>query len=220
MRLGVVLPVRDEATRLPGLFATLGPFRGAGDPIVVVDDGSSDATAETAASLGAEVVRQPPLGRGVAIARGVAFLSKRVPVLLIAHADMRFPSGAREAIATALTEAPGIVGGALGHRIDDPRAIYRFVEWGNRFRARRLRLPYGDQAQFFRTEFLARIGGFPCQPRLEDLELSLRLRRVGPLLYVDRPVTIDARHWREGVLRTTLRNWATAVRYAVLAKST
>lgn len=211
MKVGVVVPVRDEEDRLPGLLASVAPFLAAGDPVVVVDDGGLDRSAEIAETAGTEVIREPRRGRGQAVARGVEALTGRVDAILIAHADMVLPDNARSAIAASLSDSR-VVGGALGHRIDDARPVFRLVEWGNRFRAARLGLPYGDQAQFFRSGAL---GEFPRMARLEDLELALRLRRTGRVVYLDRPVRIPSRHWRGGVVRTTLRNLWTALRYRV-----
>ena len=44
-------------------------------------------------------------------------------------------------------------------------------------RSRVTRLPYGDQAVFVRRETFERVGGFPDQPLMEDVELARRLRR-------------------------------------------
>ncbi len=212
MTLGVVVPVRDEEERLPGLLASLAPFLAAGDRLVVVDDGSVDRSAEIAAGAGAVVIGGPRTGRGLAVARGVKALERQVAAILIAHADMVLPETARSAIVASLSD-PRVAGGALGHRIDDPRLVFRLVEWGNRFRAERLRLPYGDQAQFFRVGAVDR---FPLLERLEDLELALRLRRAGRVVYLDRPVQIPSRHWRQGLARTTLRNFWSALRYRIV----
>ena len=102
--------------------------------------------------------------------------------------------------------------GSLGHRIDDRRLVFRAIEAGNRLRARFLGVPYGDQAQFFSVAAIEGSGGFPGLDRYEDLELALRLRRLGRVIYLDHPVTIPARHWDKGVVRATLRNWQIAIR--------
>ena len=63
----LVLPCRDEAGALPALLARVpGRFH-----VIVVDNGSTDATAEVAASLGATVVREPRPGYGAAVHAGV-----------------------------------------------------------------------------------------------------------------------------------------------------
>jgi glycosyltransferase involved in cell wall biosynthesis len=63
----VVIPCRDEAPALPALLAKLP----AGFRAVVVDNGSRDATAEVARSLGATVVTEPRPGYGAAVHAGL-----------------------------------------------------------------------------------------------------------------------------------------------------
>ena len=213
LRIGVVIPAWNEAGNIAECLASLTTFRDCGDPIVVIDAASTDATATLAHQAGARVVPYSERHRGFAVAEGYEALCDCVDVVLIAHADMRFRCDARAAIVETLAAHPRAVGGVLGHVIDDPRFRFRIVEYGNRFRASRWQLPYGDQAMFVRTIVVAQAGGFPNQPCMEDLELALRCRRYGRWLLVDCPVTIDHRHWRRGVVRTTLGNWARAIAY-------
>lgn len=62
----VVMPALNEADALPAALAG----RPAGVRVVVVDNGSTDGTAEVAAALGAEVVTEPVRGFGAACWRG------------------------------------------------------------------------------------------------------------------------------------------------------
>jgi len=63
----LVLPCRDEAAALPALLARV-PRR---FHVIVVDNGSTDDTAEVAARAGAAVVREPTPGYGAAVHAGV-----------------------------------------------------------------------------------------------------------------------------------------------------
>lgn len=63
----LVIPCRDEAAALPGVLRLVP----AGMGVVVVDNGSTDGTAEVARSLGATVVHEPRPGYGAAVHRGV-----------------------------------------------------------------------------------------------------------------------------------------------------
>ena len=212
MRLAVVGPARDEQDRLPACLESLAPFRAAGDAIVVVDNGSRDATGAIARERGFETIVEPQPGRGHAVAAGYRAVRGRASWVLVIHADMIVAAGTREAMAAALAASPKAVTGALGHRIADRRLVFRAVEAGNRLRASGFGVPYGDQAQFFQVAAIEASGGFPGLDPQEDLGLALRLRRLGEFLYVDHPVTIPARHWDRGVVRATLKNWWTVAR--------
>lgn len=214
MKLAVVVPARDEQQLLPACLDSLTPFRAAGDPIVVVDNGSRDATGAIARDRGFETIVEPQAGRGRAVASGYRAVRERASWVLVIHADMIVAAGTREALISAAAAVTGCVAGALGHRIDDRRPVLRAIEAGNRLRARLLHVPYGDQAQFFSVAAIEASGGFPDLDRYEDLVLALRLRRLGKMVYVDHPVTIPARHWDGGVVRATLRNWWIASRFA------
>jgi len=77
----VVLPCLDEAAALPAVLARLPE----GYRAVVVDNGSTDASAEIARSLGAVVVYEPRRGYGAACAAGVS--AARADVVAFCDAD-------------------------------------------------------------------------------------------------------------------------------------
>ena len=210
MQFGITIPARDEELFIGACLRSLQPFIEAGDLVIVVDAGSRDQTATVARSWGVPMISTTNPARGRAVAEGVLHLLSSGCVLdavVIAHADMIFSPRARSSLSRILAEFPETPGGCFGHRIDRQGMVFRLVEWGNRLRARWLQCPYGDQAQFFRPDCLGPLGGFPVQDQLEDVELSLRLRRAGPLVYLGEEVSISPRHWQEGILRTTLKNW-------------
>lgn len=77
----MVLPCRDEAAALPALLASVpAELR-----VIVVDNGSSDATAEVARGLGATVVRESRPGYGAAVHAGVQAAS--APLVAVMDGD-------------------------------------------------------------------------------------------------------------------------------------
>jgi glycosyltransferase involved in cell wall biosynthesis len=81
----VVLPALDEAEALPAALASFPP----GVDLLVVDNGSRDATAAVAAAAGARVVAEPRRGFGAACWAGVQ-ASPEAEVLAFADADGSF----------------------------------------------------------------------------------------------------------------------------------
>lgn len=63
---------------------------------------------------------------------------------------------------------------------------------------RGLGLSFGDQGQFFWRAVIMAGGGFPNLPLMEDVELSLRLQRAGPILYLGGGLVCSDRRWRNG----------------------
>jgi glycosyltransferase involved in cell wall biosynthesis len=192
MRLAVVIPALNEEAALPGLLASLHGQTNPAERVVLADGASSDGTVSAARRGGAEIVVAPGLGRGGQIAAAVARVTEEI--VLVAHADMVLPPPALDAVRRALAEFPGSPGGCLGHRFDGSSLPLRVIEWCDRRRARGGE-SYGDQAQFFRRELLQSVGGFPDQSIMEDVELSVRLRRLGAPIYLDLPVIVSARRF-------------------------
>lgn len=123
----IIVPARDEATRLPPLLASLAPQLGPADELVVVDDASSDATASVAAAGGARVVAAPPLpagwaGKQWACATGAD--AARTDVLVFLDADTCVAPGGLDRIA-ALGTSPGLTSVQPYHVV--PRPVERLA---------------------------------------------------------------------------------------------
>ena len=79
LRVAVVIPALDEERSLPFVLRDLPP----GLRVVVVDNGSRDATAERAREGGAEVVHEPRRGYGQACLSGLAHLRADPPDVVV-----------------------------------------------------------------------------------------------------------------------------------------
>lgn len=201
--LSVVIPALEAA---PSLAATVESLGGAPFPveIVVVDGGSTDATCELAAGLGA-VVARAPRGRGVQLAAG-AFVATG-EWLLFLHADTRLGDGWAGAAAEFMT-ATGNENRAAVFRfaLDDAAPAARRMERMVARRCRLLGLPYGDQGLLMARTFYDALGGFRPLALFEDVDMVRRLGRHR-LTFLDVPaVTSAGRYRRGGYLARPLRN--------------
>ena len=112
MHVTVVLPARNEAEglrrTLPGLRAAL-----PGAEVIVVDDGSTDATAEVAAAHGARVLANPyAMGNGAAIKRGARAAGGEVIVFM--DADGQHDPACIAQLLAGLEQGYDMVVGARG----------------------------------------------------------------------------------------------------------
>jgi len=101
LEVDVIVPARNEAAGIGAVLAAVPPRLVRS--VVVVDNGSGDATARVAEDAGAIVVREPRVGYGAACLRGIAHIA-------------------------SLPRRPEAVVFVSGSGCDDPREIPRLLE--------------------------------------------------------------------------------------------
>lgn len=107
------------------------------DRVLVVDDGSTDATADNARAAGAEVVKhERNLGKGETIKTGLRYwLERGVPHVVLLDADgQHLP----EEIARFIAAAPGGAALLIGTRMNDIRQMPLVRRTVNRYMSRRI----------------------------------------------------------------------------------
>ena len=92
-RVVVVIPCRDDAAYLDACLAALGAQSHAADRVIVVDNGSADASADVARRHGAVVVSEPVIGIWPGAARGDYEAMPHGDLDDLAMLKTRFPHG-------------------------------------------------------------------------------------------------------------------------------
>jgi rSAM/selenodomain-associated transferase 2 len=208
-RLSIVVPVLDEADGITATLHALAPLRARGHEVIVVDGGSRDGTRQACAGLADAVVdsvrgRARQMNTGAAKAWG--------EVLLFLHADTRLPPHADACVLAALEQ--GAQWGRFDVRIDGRSALFPLIAALMNLRSRCSGIATGDQAIFVQRRVFERVGGFPDQPLMEDIELSRRLRAVSRPACLRERATTSGRRWeRDGVWRTITLMWRLRLRY-------
>ncbi len=160
----VVLPCLNEAGALPWLLARMP----AGYRPIVADNGSTDGSAEIAASLGATVVHVPQRGFGAAVHAGL--LAATSDIVCVMDADGSFDPRDLEIVAAPVRD--GSIGLMLGSRAPaarGARAVHAPV--GHMVRA----AAQGRPGQGELTD----LGPMRAARRTDLLALGLRDRRFG-----------------------------------------
>jgi rSAM/selenodomain-associated transferase 2 len=202
-RLSVIVPTLNEARGIGGALAALAPLRERGHEVIVADGGSSDRTVPLATAAGAAVITAPT---GRASQQNAGARAAQGKVLLFLHADTRLPEDFAPRIREALSPR-GTVAGAFRFAVAAKGWRFRLLELCTNRRAAWFGLPYGDQALFLTADRFQAMEGFRELPLLEDLELVLRLRKMGRIALLAAPARTSARRWqRLGFARTTIKN--------------
>jgi glycosyltransferase involved in cell wall biosynthesis len=160
----VVLPCRNEAPALPALLSRMPP----GYRPIVVDNGSTDGSAEVARAYGAEVVLVAEPGYGAAVHAGV--LAAGDGVVCVMDADGSFDPGHLPLVAGPVLAGAAELGTARRRPV--ARGVWPLhARAGNAVLARRIRRVTGLDVHD--------IGPMRAVRRADLLALGLRDRRFG-----------------------------------------
>ena len=185
MRVAVLIPARNEEASLPLVLDAIPADRV--EEVVVVDNASSDRTAEAARSRGATLLFEPRPGYGAACLRGIDYL-KDAPPDVVVFLDADFSDHPEEMpLLLQAIERDGadlVIGSRLlGRR--EPGALLPQARFGNWLATRLMRLLYGgrfsDLGPFRAVRFVAlmRLGmedrGFGWTAEMQVKALKHRL---------------------------------------------
>lgn len=197
----IVVPALDEESEIEPTLESIGLDDG--HQVVVVDGGSSDGTRARATRLGVQVL-ESSAGRARQMNAGAA--ATQSSVVLFLHADTRLPPGWWEAVRRAI--AGGAIAGRFDVELRGRHPMLRVVAAFMNARSRWSRIYTGDQAIFVRRAVFEAMGGYASIPLMEDIELSRRLKRQGPIACLRERVSTSGRRWEtNGVFRTIALMW-------------
>jgi glycosyltransferase involved in cell wall biosynthesis len=200
----IILPCLDEADALPVVLAALP----AGWPVLVVDNGSTDATAAVARALGARVVTEPRRGYGAAVHAGLE--AAQAELVAVLDGDGSIDPGVLPGMAAVV--AAGEADLAVGRRVPLPGAWPWHARAGNAVIAATLRrrgvgvhdlapVRVANRAALLGLGVADRSFGYPLELLLRAGAAGWRIREV-PVLYRPRA---GGRSKVSGSLRGTVR---------------
>jgi rSAM/selenodomain-associated transferase 2 len=203
-RLSIIVPTLNEAAGIVASLQALVALRARAVEVIVADGGSKDGTTELCRPYCDRVVT---CGRGRGRQMNAGAREARGEVLLFLHADVQLPPDADRLILRAVG-AGSRVWGRFDVELSGAHRLFRLIAFMMNLRSRLTGVATGDQAMFVTRSAFESVGGFPEIALMEDVEMSVRLKRLSRPLRLSARVRVSSRRWeRHGILRTTLLMW-------------
>ncbi len=211
LSISVVVPAYNAAHLLPDVLAPLLAMQTSGEvsEVLVIDDCSTDDTAQVARDLGARVLATPQNG-GPGAARNLAASVAAGDILWLVDSDVIAREGGGDIIRRAFAE-PGVKA-VFGSYDDAPAGTPWFSRYKNlmhRFyhqNANREAQTFWAGCGAIDREMFLEVGGFDVDtyavPSIEDIELGYRIRGAGGriLLLPD----LEAKHLKVWTIRNAM----------------
>lgn len=182
--------------------------------IIVVDDGSTDNSVETAREKEVIVLRMP-FQSGPAAARNYGAQKAQGDVLFFVDADVLIQQDTVAQVVADFIENPNIAA-VFGSYDDNPAEKDFLSQYRNLFHHFVHRQSGGDAVTFWagcgaiRQEVFHAVGGFDdkmySKPSIEDIELGYRMRRKGYRILLDKKLQVKhLKKWKMGaIIRTDI----------------
>ncbi len=203
--ISVIVPAKDAASTLSLCLSALrdqdGYAFGRDYEVIVVDDGSRDATAALARQAGVQVLSQPTLGP--AAARNLGARVAVGEILAFTDADCA-PAPTWLGLLTRPFQASDVVGVKGAYRTAQPELVARFVQLEYDYKYLHMRrlanIDFIDTNNAaYRRDIFLQNDGFNetfIVPSVEDQEFSFRLARKGYLMLFEPDAIVYHQHDR------------------------
>lgn len=194
----VIIPVHTSRGQLKVCLDALTASSFKAYEIIVVDDASSDDSAEIARRKGAFAFSLPHQS-GPAAARNFGAQQARGKILLFLDSDVVVKPDTLKRVVEDFEKNPGIAA-VFGSYDDDPAEHDFFSQYKN-LQHHFVHQQSNTEAVTFwagcgaiRREDFCQIGGFDqeryCEPAIEDIELGLRLKKMGYRIILDKALQV------------------------------
>lgn len=218
LRVSVIVPVcnggSDFVRSLQALRASTADFPW---ELIVVDDGSSDASAEQARVAGARVLTTQRPRSGPAIARNIGAMAAQGEILLFVDADVVVTPATIAEVAAEFEKDPKLdaLFGSYDRRPAAPNFVSQYKNLFHHYVHQSSRpgvTTFWAGCGAIRSAVFQEVGGFDSslygRPSIEDIELGYRLTRAGYIVRLCHHIQVThLKRWTaRSLLRTDIRD--------------
>ncbi|MEB3295330.1 MAG: glycosyltransferase [Synechococcales bacterium] len=208
--LSVIIPVYNGGHNFARCLATLHQSLSPGIEVIIVDDGSTDPSAEIAESYGFQVLRSAR-NRGPAHARNLGAKAAKGQILFFVDADVEIRATTLTDVMTTFQEQPTLAA-LIGSYDDCPAAANFLGQYKNLLHhythqtANEVAWTFWGACGAIRRSIFWSVGGFDERYRyasIEDIEFGYRLKKAGYAIQLVK--TLQVKHLKRWELGSLLK---------------
>lgn len=210
--ISVIVPVKNGAKDLKRCLEALAASDYSPKEIIVVDDGSTDDSAEVATAAGARVIKLAH-GQGAAAARNEGAAAASGEILFFIDADVKVAHDTVGKVASVFQSRPE-VSAVIGSYTPTTPARGFFSQFKNIHHHYIHQISRDEAASFWtgcgavRREVFFAVGGFDASryggATIEDIEFGYRLNRKGLNIFLAKDIQVT--HWKKYTLWSLMRS--------------
>ena len=200
MAVSIIIPTLNEENNIKRLLNNLKQLKGDFE-VIFSDGGSLDKTVEIIKNFRDYKIIKSERGRAKQLNNGAK--ESNNDILLFLHADSIIEEDVLIKIENFIKN--GNKAGCLKIKFDSKKIIMRLFAILSNLRVKYRNIAFGDQAIFIEKKLFEDIGMFNDIPIMEDYKLSIKLKNVFPIKYIDSYIISSSRRFeKNGILKTAL----------------
>ncbi|KXW56951.1 TIGR04283 family arsenosugar biosynthesis glycosyltransferase [Ferrovum sp. PN-J185] len=199
----IIIPILNESTQINDLINHLLWIKKFNLDVIVVDGGSTDGCTKKIIDSKIPLISSSK-GRSIQMNAGVTLECYKLLIFL--HADTRLTEHAVMDLLKLNVKEDSW--GRFDVEIIGSYSFFKIISFFINLRSRLSGIATGDQTIFISYKLFRRIGGFPEQPLMEDIEISRCLKSISKPICFTSKVLTSGRRWEDyGIIKTILLMW-------------
>ncbi|MEI0604104.1 TIGR04283 family arsenosugar biosynthesis glycosyltransferase [Brachyspira alvinipulli] len=200
MSVSIIIPILNEENIIERLIKNLNELDGEFE-VIFSDGGSSDKTVNIIEDISNYKIVNSDKGRAKQLNTGAK--ESKYDILLFLHADSIIEKDVLIKIENFIKN--NNKAGCLKIKFDSNKILMRICGFLSNLRVRLRHIAFGDQGIFIERKLFFDIGMFDDMPLMEDYKLSIKLKKICPIININSYIISSSRRFeKNGIIKTMI----------------